>query len=122
MQHQIMFAAHDAGHRGITHNFFADSLIGLFIADFCCGLSIGWWKSSHDVHHLVTNHPVCSHSSRLHSPPYCLLAPLVLRPTNDGTGARPRYPERAPLRHMPNLPQISAFHLLRLHFHVEQDR
>lgn len=58
-QHQIMFTAHDAGHRGITHNFVADTLIGIFIADFCCGLSIGWWKSSHNVHHLITNHPVC---------------------------------------------------------------
>lgn len=34
-----------------------DTLIGAFIADFCCGLSIGWWKSSHNVHHLVTNMP-----------------------------------------------------------------
>lgn len=58
-QHQIMFTAHDAGHRGITHNFVADTMIGIFIADLCCGLSIGWWKSSHNVHHLVTNHPVC---------------------------------------------------------------
>lgn len=57
-QHQIMFTAHDAGHRGITHNMFTDTLIGMFIADFCCGLSIGWWKSSHNVHHLITNHPV----------------------------------------------------------------
>ncbi|KAK4464085.1 delta 8-(E)-sphingolipid desaturase 2 [Cladorrhinum samala] len=55
--HQIMFTAHDAGHRAITGNFEIDSLIGMFIADFCCGLSIGWWKSSHNVHHLITNHP-----------------------------------------------------------------
>ncbi|KAB2571863.1 Delta 8-sphingolipid desaturase [Lasiodiplodia theobromae] len=54
---QIMFTAHDAGHRGITGNFVIDTLIGAFIADFCCGLSIGWWKSSHNVHHLVTNMP-----------------------------------------------------------------
>jgi delta8-fatty-acid desaturase len=53
-----MFTAHDAGHRGITHNFLADSLIAMFVANFCCGLSIGWWKSSHNVHHLITNHPV----------------------------------------------------------------
>ena len=56
LQHQIMFTAHDAGHQGITHNFVIDTLIGMFVADFCCGLSIGWWKSSHNVHHLVTNH------------------------------------------------------------------
>ncbi|PHH77634.1 hypothetical protein CDD80_405 [Ophiocordyceps camponoti-rufipedis] len=55
--HQIMFTAHDAGHRAITHNFVVDTLIGMFIADFCCGLSIGWWKSSHNVHHLITNQP-----------------------------------------------------------------
>lgn len=56
--HQIMFTAHDAGHRGITRNITIDTMIGIFIADFCCGLSIGWWKSSHNVHHLVTNAPV----------------------------------------------------------------
>ncbi|KAK3703065.1 hypothetical protein LTR37_014676 [Vermiconidia calcicola] len=55
---QIMFTAHDAGHCGISHNFVMDSLIGIFIGNFCCGLSIGWWKSSHNVHHLVTNDPV----------------------------------------------------------------
>jgi delta8-fatty-acid desaturase len=54
---QIMFTAHDAGHRGITGKFIPDTMIGIFIADFCCGLSIGWWKSSHNVHHLVTNSP-----------------------------------------------------------------
>ncbi|CEI65546.1 Delta 8-(E)-sphingolipid desaturase [Fusarium venenatum] len=55
--HQIMFSAHDAGHLAITSNFVIDTLIGMFVADFCCGLSIGWWKSSHNVHHLVTNAP-----------------------------------------------------------------
>ncbi|PQK12985.1 hypothetical protein BB8028_0003g16000 [Beauveria bassiana] len=55
--HQLMFTAHDAGHLAITHIFEVDTLIGMFIADFCCGLSIGWWKSSHNVHHLITNQP-----------------------------------------------------------------
>ena len=55
--HQIMFTAHDAAHRAITGKFEVDSLIAMFVADFCCGLSIGWWKSSHNVHHLVTNLP-----------------------------------------------------------------
>ncbi|KAL6831841.1 fatty acid desaturase domain-containing protein [Trichoderma camerunense] len=55
--HQIMFTAHDAGHLAITQIFVIDTLIGMFIADFCCGLSIGWWKSSHNVHHLITNQP-----------------------------------------------------------------
>lgn len=55
--HQIMFTAHDAGHLAITHNFTFDTVIAIFVADFCCGLSMGWWKSSHNVHHLVTNLP-----------------------------------------------------------------
>ncbi|KAH6681231.1 fatty acid desaturase [Plectosphaerella plurivora] len=55
--HQLVFAAHDAGHMGITHNFHIDSCIGIFIADFLGGLSMGWWKRSHNVHHIVTNHP-----------------------------------------------------------------
>ncbi|KAF7561233.1 hypothetical protein G7046_g2937 [Stylonectria norvegica] len=55
--HQLMFTAHDGGHLAITSNFTVDTLIAMFVADFCCGLSIGWWKSSHNVHHLVTNHP-----------------------------------------------------------------
>ena len=52
-----MFTAHDAGHRGITGHPVIDLVIGAFIGDFCCGLSLGWWKASHNVHHLVTNMP-----------------------------------------------------------------
>ena len=55
--HQLVFTAHDAGHYGITHDFVVDNLIGIFIAAFCGGLSIGWWKRNHNVHHFVTNHP-----------------------------------------------------------------
>ena len=55
--HQLTFTAHDAGHLGITHSFTLDSVIGIFIADFCGGLSLGWWKRNHNVHHLVTNDP-----------------------------------------------------------------
>ncbi|TDZ29700.1 Delta 8-(E)-sphingolipid desaturase [Colletotrichum trifolii] len=55
--HQLVFSAHDAGHMGITHNFHIDTCIGIFIADFMGGLSIGWWKRNHNVHHIVTNSP-----------------------------------------------------------------
>ncbi|KAK6536363.1 hypothetical protein TWF281_000602 [Arthrobotrys megalospora] len=55
--HQLTFTAHDAGHMGITHNFVIDTFIGIFVADFCGGLSIGWWKRNHNVHHIVTNEP-----------------------------------------------------------------
>ena len=55
--HQLVFLAHDAGHMGITHNFHVDTVIGIIVADFIGGLSLGWWKRSHNVHHIVTNSP-----------------------------------------------------------------
>jgi delta8-fatty-acid desaturase len=72
-----MFTAHDAGHRGITGNFVTDTLIGAFIADFCCGLSIGWWKSSHNVHHLITNMP--EHDPDLQNIPLFSTSPTYLK-------------------------------------------
>ncbi|KAI0182987.1 fatty acid desaturase-domain-containing protein [Xylaria flabelliformis] len=77
--HQIMFTAHDAGHLAITHIFAVDTLIGLFIADFCCGLSLGWWKSSHNVHHLVTNHP--EHDPDIQNVPLFATCPSFFRST-----------------------------------------
>jgi sphingolipid 8-(E)-desaturase len=53
--HQLSFTVHDAGHMGITHDFQTDTLISIFIADFIGGLSAGWWKRSHNIHHIVTN-------------------------------------------------------------------
>ena len=55
--HQLVFSAHDACHIGITHNFQIDTGIAILIADFIGGLSMGWWKRSHNVHHIVTNSP-----------------------------------------------------------------
>ncbi|KAI8953166.1 fatty acid desaturase-domain-containing protein [Xylaria longipes] len=75
--HQIMFTAHDAGHLAITHIFAVDTLIGLFIADFCCGLSLGWWKSSHNVHHLITNHP--EHDPDIQNVPLFATCPSFFR-------------------------------------------
>lgn len=55
--HQLVFTVHDAGHLGITHNFEIDSIIGIVIANWIGGLSVGWWKRNHNVHHIVTNSP-----------------------------------------------------------------
>lgn len=56
--HQLVFIAHDAGHLGITHGFQVDNIVGIIIANFIGGLSLGWWKRNHNVHHIVTNDPV----------------------------------------------------------------
>ncbi len=55
---QMTFIAHDAGHVAITHNYQFDNLFGILIADFFGGLSVGWWKRNHNVHHIITNDPV----------------------------------------------------------------
>lgn len=55
---QMTFIAHDAGHISITHNFQIDNIFGMIIADWFGGLSLGWWKRNHNVHHLITNDPV----------------------------------------------------------------
>uniref|UniRef100_A0A060T2N5 Delta 8-(E)-sphingolipid desaturase n=1 Tax=Blastobotrys adeninivorans TaxID=409370 RepID=A0A060T2N5_BLAAD len=55
--HQLVFIAHDAGHMAITHDYHIDNIFGVLVADFIGGLSIGWWKRNHNVHHFVTNDP-----------------------------------------------------------------
>lgn len=55
--HQLSFTVHDSAHIGVTHNFYADSILSMFIANYLGGLSACWWKRNHNVHHLVTNSP-----------------------------------------------------------------
>ncbi|CEP62440.1 fatty acid desaturase LALA0_S05e05710g [Lachancea lanzarotensis] len=55
---QLVFIAHDAGHISITHNYQIDNIIGMVVASWIGGLSLGWWKRNHNVHHLVTNDPI----------------------------------------------------------------
>lgn len=46
---------HDAGHSSVTHNFQKDWLIGSTIGCALGGISMGWWKRSHNTHHVVCN-------------------------------------------------------------------
>jgi len=53
---QIAFIGHDIGHNGITHINWLDGLLGIcLVANPAGGVSCGWWKATHNVHHLVTN-------------------------------------------------------------------
>ncbi|KAF8642336.1 hypothetical protein AX16_009605 [Volvariella volvacea WC 439] len=76
MWHQLVFSAHDLGHMGVTHNWTADRLLGILIADFIGGLSIGWWVQNHNVHHLITNHP--SHDPDIEHLPFFAISPAFL--------------------------------------------
>ncbi|BFZ59072.1 hypothetical protein YB2330_000074 [Saitoella coloradoensis] len=74
--HQLTFVAHDAGHLGITHDYTLDNLIGILVADVIGGLSLGWWKLNHNVHHIVTNHP--EHDPDIqHMPLFAVTAKLL---------------------------------------------
>ncbi|KAI9091777.1 fatty acid desaturase-domain-containing protein [Phlyctochytrium arcticum] len=57
MWHQAAFVAHDAGHSGITHDAKTDMKLGIYLGNIFGGLSVGWWKNNHNVHHIVTNDP-----------------------------------------------------------------
>jgi delta8-fatty-acid desaturase len=51
----IAFMGHDAGHGSITGDFALDAKFGLFLGNFFTGIDMGWWKSTHNVHHSATN-------------------------------------------------------------------
>lgn len=45
---QMAFVAHDLGHSGVTHNHRLDTALGILLANFTGGLSLGWWKHNHN--------------------------------------------------------------------------
>jgi len=52
---QIAFVGHDGGHMSITANRKLDNKIGLWVGNALAGVSIAWWKATHNVHHAVPN-------------------------------------------------------------------
>ena len=74
---QMAFIGHDLGHNSITHNRTIDSYLGLFVGNFCTGISIGWWKRSHNVHHIVTNS--CEHDPDIQHLPIFAIDRLFLK-------------------------------------------
>merc|ERR1711916_178377 len=53
--HQLAFMGHDLCHNGVTHVREYDYLFSLTVGGALGGISSGWWKRSHNVHHCVTN-------------------------------------------------------------------
>ena len=52
---QLAFVGHDIGHNAISHSKAKDNSIGIIIGNILGGISLGWWKHSHNVHHIVCN-------------------------------------------------------------------
>jgi len=51
----VAFMGHDAGHFSITGSLTYDFYIGLILGNTLTGIDLGWWKSTHNVHHSATN-------------------------------------------------------------------
>ena len=51
----MAFIGHDLGHNQVTQVNYYDNLIGLIIGNLMSGISLGWWKDSHNTHHVVPN-------------------------------------------------------------------
>ena len=51
---QMAGLGHDLGHSGVSHSFHLDHRIGSVLSALM-GLSVGWWKSDHNTHHVVCN-------------------------------------------------------------------
>ncbi|KAF4739038.1 Delta 8 Fatty Acid Desaturase, partial [Perkinsus olseni] len=52
---QAAFTGHDLGHNAVFHDKARDDRWAVFVGNFLGGISIGWWKATHNVHHVVTN-------------------------------------------------------------------
>ena len=52
---QCAFLGHDLGHNAVTHVRRTDAALGLVFGNLLTGISITWWKATHNAHHLSTN-------------------------------------------------------------------
>ena len=52
---QLAFIGHDLGHSSVSHKKRVDTVISLIIGNPLGGIAIGWWKWTHNVHHVVPN-------------------------------------------------------------------
>ena len=56
---QCAFIGHDAGHNSVMRTRRGNALLGVFVGNACTGISMAWWKSTHNVHHAMTNSLDC---------------------------------------------------------------
>jgi delta8-fatty-acid desaturase len=52
---QVAFIGHDLGHNSVSKTRQANWWVGLLMGNLVTGISIGWWKKSHNVHHVCCN-------------------------------------------------------------------
>jgi len=52
---QVAFFGHDIGHNSVMHQREQDLWLGIVLGNTTGGISLAWWKRSHNVHHVVCN-------------------------------------------------------------------
>ena len=52
---QLAFFGHDIGHNAVSHERSKDLWRGIVLGNTTGGIALGWWKRSHNVHHVVCN-------------------------------------------------------------------
>ena len=52
---QVAFVGHDLGHNAVTHSHYWDGYLGLMFGPLVSGISLEWWKSIHNLHHVAPN-------------------------------------------------------------------
>jgi len=54
-----------------------DTSLGMLLGNLIGGVSIGWWKATHNVHHIVTNH--VEHDCDIQHLPFIACSPLFFK-------------------------------------------
>ena len=75
---QLAFIGHDAGHASITGKRLLDLGLGILLGNALGGVSIGWWKRSHNVHHSQTNS--VEHDPDIQHLPFMAISKKLLSP------------------------------------------
>jgi len=71
---QLAGLGHDLGHSGVTHDFHTDHMVGSALSCLM-GLSVGWWKSDHNTHHVVCN--AVEHDPNIQHMPLLAITPKI---------------------------------------------
>lgn len=74
---QIAGWGHDVGHSSVTHDFQHDALVGAKIGNALMGISVGWWKRSHNTHHVVCNS--IEHDPDIQHMPVLAVTPEIMK-------------------------------------------
>ncbi|KAF4670450.1 Delta 8 Fatty Acid Desaturase [Perkinsus chesapeaki] len=90
---QAAFTGHDLGHNAVFHDKARDDHWAVFVGNFLGGISIGWWKATHNVHHVATNSISCDPDIQ-HMPVLAVSEKIVRAQDQKGKGLWSTYHEK----------------------------